>query len=388
MKKMILILVIATLFIYIFLYKVFFIFGDEFIKYIINPLVWIVFAVLIFLIYKSNKLILKYQRDIIYITIASSLLYTIIFFTVALFIGYTKNPYSFTISGIIINLFSIIFVIFLKECIRCLLLIESKKHGILYVILIFFIFVLSDINIIALIKSLTQVSNIFSVIGESIIPVISMNLWMTYLCFKGGYKAAITYRIIILLPNLIIPIVPKYEWIIPTLFDILFPLFTYLIIEYTINKNNKMMPKEVTAETNPRNWIIVFIVSILIIMFGLGTFRIKPSVILTASMKPDINRGDIVIIEKIDTSSIKVGDIIQYQASDYSIVHRVINILNDVNDIYFITKGDNNNNIDRIPVREDQVIGRVKYVIPLLGYPSYLLQGIINSKRVEIETGK
>ena len=388
MKKLIFILMLMILFMYIFLYKVFFIFGDEFIKYIINPVMWIILSIISYLLYKNNKTIFKYQRDIIYIVIGSSLLYAILFFTIGLFIGYTKNPYSFTISGIIINLFSIVLIVFIKEYIRYLLLIESKKYGFLYIILIFFIFVFSDINIISLIKSLADFSNSFNVIGELIIPVLSINLWMTYLCYKGGFISASIYRIIVLFPNLVIPIVPKYEWIIPTLFDILFPLFTYLIIEYTINKNNKRTPKEVIEESNPRNWIIIFTLSILIIMFSLGTFKIKPSVIITASMKPDINPGDIVIIEKVDINNIKVGDIIQYQIDDYSIVHRVVNVFNDGISISFITKGDNNKNIDRKPIKEDQVMGRVKYRIPLLGYPSYLIKKVINNKNIEVETGK
>lgn len=388
MKKFIFILMLIIIFMYIFSYKIFFIFGDEAIKYIINPVIWIVLTLISFLLYKKNNTIAKYQKDIIYIIIGSSLLYIIIFFTLGLFIGYTKNPYSFTISGIIINLFSILLVVLIKEYIRYLLLMESKKYGILYLIVIFFIFVLSDINIISLVKSLADFSNSFDVIGELIVPVLSINIWMTYLCYRSNFVPAAIYRSIVLLPTLIIPILPKYEWIIPTLFDILFPLFTYLIIEYTINKQNKMVPHEVIEQSNPRNWIVTFIVTILIIMFGLGTFDIKPSVIITASMKPDINPGDVVIIENIDIKSIKAGDIIQYKMSDYSIVHRVVNILNDGNNIYLITKGDNNKSVDRNPVKEDQMMGRVKYHIPLLGYPSYLLQKLINKKNVEVETGK
>jgi signal peptidase len=112
-------------------------------------------------------------------------------------------------------------------------------------------------------------------------------------------------------------------------------------------------------------------------MFFLGVFPIKSSAILTESMKPIINPGDMVIIEKCDINQIKENDIIQYKVKDYTVVHRVIKINFDKTEI--ITKGDNNNNIDK-PVSKDQIIGKIRFKIPYIGYPTYIFRKLIGTK--------
>ena len=377
------------LFNYILLYKLVFVFHGDVIKYIVNPIIWLIFAIIgYFTLYKDDKKHFLYQKDIVLTVIASALLYSAIFYTLGLFIGYTKNPYSSSLNGIIINLFSILLVMGLKEYIRNIFINEAKRYSFIYHGIIFTIFFISDINILNIIKSSTDVISMFNVLGKDVVPAISINIFMTYLCIKAGCFPAIVYRLLIFLPTIIVPIVPKYEWIIPTLFDVLFPLFTYLIIQYMLNKKDKYVPKEITKEFNPKSWIIIFTLTIVIIIFGLGGFGVKPSVIITASMQPKINPGDVVIIQPIDIKSIKAGDIIQYKIDGYSVVHRVINIIDDGATIRLILKGDNNKMPDRNSVTADQIVGKLKYHIPYLGYPSYLIKKMLKGQEVEVETGK
>lgn len=55
------------------------------------------------------------------------------------------------------------------------------------------------------------------------------------------------------------------------------------------------------------------------------------------------------------------------------IVHRIYKII-DTNGEYFIyTKGDANSNYDEYKITKDMIIGVVKFKIPLLGYPTVLL---------------
>lgn len=86
--------------------------------------------------------------------------------------------------------------------------------------------------------------------------------------------------------------------------------------------------------------------------------------ILTGSMEPVIKPGDIVIIKKVNPAKIKENDIITYKLDATYITHRVIKI----KDGNFITKGDNNNIEDSIPVSGEQVVGIEKVLIPKLGY--------------------
>jgi hypothetical protein len=64
----------------------------------------------------------------------------------------------------------------------------------------------------------------------------------------------------------------------------------------------------------------------------------------TGSMKPVLDEysNGIRIMPKSE-DDINIGDIITFKKDNYLIVHRVIEKGNDVQGVYFITKGDNNN---------------------------------------------
>lgn len=369
---------------YIIIYKAFLVSSGEIIYYIINTLVWISFSVVGFIfLYRKNKHYYKYERDIIYITIISSLLYIFLFYSFGFFRGFSNNPYSQEPSVIIINLFNITLVIGLKEYIRGILINEVLDRQFIYKIIITLMFIISEINIIMIVNNLGSADLFFDVLIKSIIPIISINLFATFLCIKGGLVPGIIYRIIVTFPKLLIPVAPKYDVIIPMLFDVLFPLFTYIVIMYQINRRDKYN-KEIPVK--PISWISIFLITLFSLMFSLGVFSIKPVVILTGSMKPSINEGDLLIIENCQIEDIDVEDIIEFGVEDYRVVHRVIKISKSGNGISLVTKGDNNIKEDKLPVTSDNLIGCFKYRIPYLGYPAYLVRRLL-VKNVNVETG-
>jgi signal peptidase len=92
--------------------------------------------------------------------------------------------------------------------------------------------------------------------------------------------------------------------------------------------------------------------------------------VASGSMSPALDTGDLVIVQGVPASEIKVGDIIVFDSppDPYSTIHRVIRVQNQSqNKIFFVTKGDANSDED-VPVSEDLVHGHVIYRIPILGY--------------------
>ena len=84
------------------------------------------------------------------------------------------------------------------------------------------------------------------------------------------------------------------------------------------------------------------------------------------SMDPLIDEGTTTIeIKPKNANEIKVGDIIAFNAEgyDYAFVHRVVEIGNDENGIYFVTKGDNYYKEDSDKVRFEDVEGIVVGVL-------------------------
>lgn len=105
--------------------------------------------------------------------------------------------------------------------------------------------------------------------------------------------------------------------------------------------------------------------------FATGTSMPIVSVV-SESMEPILHRGDLLFVLNADDP--KVGDIVIYQRSDvkYTIVHRII----EINENGYIIKGDNNPAPDPGIVKKEQIIGKVLFAVPLLGYPRLALYAV------------
>jgi len=94
-------------------------------------------------------------------------------------------------------------------------------------------------------------------------------------------------------------------------------------------------------------------------------------------MSPEMNPGDIVVSEYFDPEEIKINDIITFKSAGNPkncITHRVINITNEYSSIHFQTKGDANEDPDQGIVDSTELIGKVVFVIPYLGYLPHFAQ--------------
>jgi signal peptidase len=98
---------------------------------------------------------------------------------------------------------------------------------------------------------------------------------------------------------------------------------------------------------------------------------------ITGSMSPTLNIGDLLIVQGgITGESVYAangtGDIIVFRSPSSSNglpwVHRAINKVEINGKWYIETKGDANNNADPFRVPEDNIIGKVIFSIPMLGY--------------------
>lgn len=121
--------------------------------------------------------------------------------------------------------------------------------------------------------------------------------------------------------------------------------------------------------------IIVFLIVICIVMAlskikgeQTSLFGYKIFSVLTGSMSPTIEVGDLIIVKEVSSEDIKANDIITFGSnkSDTRTTHRVKEILKD-DEIKFVTKGDANNTTDPAPISEDLLVGKVTNWIPKVG---------------------
>jgi len=104
-------------------------------------------------------------------------------------------------------------------------------------------------------------------------------------------------------------------------------------------------------------------------------FGIKSYVILSGSMLPELDIGDIVIVKDSNENELQNGDIISFREGQTVVTHRIIDIESIDNQKQFTTKGDNNNSVDNKSINIDVIEGRVIATIPFLGKILLLLKG-------------
>lgn len=98
-------------------------------------------------------------------------------------------------------------------------------------------------------------------------------------------------------------------------------------------------------------------------IFGFSTMSV-----LTGSMRPYLEPGDMIVDKSIEPEKIEVGDVVTYKTGGVIVTHRVMEVTDEGGKLLFGTRGDANNTDDGKPVSQEQLIGKVILRIPYGGY--------------------
>ena len=146
----------------------------------------------------------------------------------------------------------------------------------------------------------------------------------------------------------------------------------YTIEEIYSKKNKKEKQRKVMR-------IIVYILIIPILIYNMvilfqafsnsdempNFLGYKSFVIVSGSMLPELEIGDIVVVKSINEVNLKEGDIISFREGNSIITHRIDHVID--NGKRFITKGDANSSEDINPVDLENIEGIYEFKIPKFG---------------------
>ena len=124
--------------------------------------------------------------------------------------------------------------------------------------------------------------------------------------------------------------------------------------------------------------IIIIILSVVIVSYiGLLVFGYRVYAVKTASMHPDIKQGSIAIAKKLNADEVfdelNIGsDIVFKTSSGNTLTHRVI-MLDEEND-RLQTQGIREGSTKDAEISSSNVLGKVSFSIPLIGYLVMLIQ--------------
>lgn len=115
--------------------------------------------------------------------------------------------------------------------------------------------------------------------------------------------------------------------------------------------------------------IFVIMIAVLAIIYLPGLAGYKGYCVLSASMQPKYSVGSMVYVRHADMQDITTGDVITFYINEDTLVtHRVVG--KESENGGFLTKGDANEVNDGGTVLYDNIVGKVAFSIPLLGYVS------------------
>lgn len=324
------------------------------------------------------------------VTIAAlsvAIFFIIILINIGLFAGFGWSVLSFTPTGLIINSILVISTLLGMEFSRAYI-IKSFGKGrpfltIGLVTLLYSFVTISTFRLLALNDPL----GLTKFLGISILPIIAANLLASYLALVGGPVASLAYRGPLMAFWWFSPILPQLSWGIEAFLGVMVPAMGFLLVNqftspFTLRRAG--IPTEPKGfgrdKKSPlRSWMAVSVLAVLMVWASTGLLGVQPTTVLSGSMSPAMDTGDLAIVQEVSADSIGVGDIIQYQRDGTMVIHRVTEVAQGGSEKLFVTKGDANSKPDIEPVFQGQVRGKVILTIPKLGWAVISVQGFFSS---------
>jgi signal peptidase len=121
-------------------------------------------------------------------------------------------------------------------------------------------------------------------------------------------------------------------------------------------------------------FVIMIIISAVVLLLTPRLMGANLLVVVSQSMEPTIPMGSIVVShpQAVD-EEISVGEVITFSVADLGseevfVTHRVVEAIRNGVDVRYRTQGDGVNESDLILVAPDQIVGRMWFSLPLVGY--------------------
>ena len=318
----------------------------------------------------------RYWKSIIIELLICLLVYFLLYYILGILIGFTKVVNYWTLNNIIYLFIPLILNIILKEIFRYMMLVKSEGSKLLVV----------TSTIVCVVLDLAGLFNesifispyaFFCFIAMTVIPIISTNVFCSYMCCKTGYKPTMFYLLIKNLYIYIVPIIPNPNEYIYSMIELLIPMiFLFRIYRFFLKDRDE----QIVREYHKKKFYHLIIPTIIVIFFVYitsGCFYHHAIAIASGSMDPYIKKGDVVIIEKNrDFDHLDVDQVIAYKKGNIIVVHRLVKKIQVEGKYYFYTKGDANNDIDNYEITEDMFIGIVNIKIPYIGYPTVWIDSL------------
>ena len=331
-------------------------------------------AVLTCLLIKKRTSLSINKREVLLIASIIAVLYVVLFEMTGLVFGFYTNPYFVSSKTFFTTVLPLAAIIVEIEIIRYVLLMQKNK---LVSAVSFMICVLADVLAYSNIAGITTFNRFMDLIGLTLFPAISANIYYHYVSKNYGALPNIAFRIISTLYIYFVPSTTGMNDSLVACIKLIVPLIMLAFISALFAKEKKNAVRRGEKLSLASSFIaVVFVVGVAMLISC--QFRFGALVIATESMTGEINKGDMIIYEQYDDQAIKVGQVIVFTDGPSKIVHRVVRIERFGSEVRYYTKGDANPTEDSGYRTDADIVGLTDVKIAYVGYPTLWIRELIH----------
>jgi len=336
-----------------------------------------------------------------FITISNAAFFAVIqifvFVLIGIAVGFGKNAMGSSPTSVALNAMLLASNIFALEMGRSFLIKllpkKSMGAGITLISLFFAVMLIPTTQF-----AISGAAQAVEFVGVYFIVALAQSIFATGLAIIGGPSSSLAYILTILGFVWLFPILPNPSWPIKSLLFTIAPIAgfasvyvltsPYKLLSLGVINRREMVARAFNKEGGYGTWIFILIVFTMFVWFQSGAFGVQPSVIVSGSMSPSIEIGDIVITMPVQPNEVVVGDVISYRLETLPapVVHRVIDVDKSIGGIVATTKGDALSSADTPIVLMAGAVSKVVYIVPKIGWVSiysyqaiYALAGYLNN---------
>lgn len=338
--------------------------------YLVNLIFLLIFFIGLFFTLGFPKDKHYFKKNTIQMIVIVLLLYFLISYLFGLFTGFKTTYYSHQIGDVLKFVVPIGINITLLELIRYIIL-KKEPNRFQKILLVFLMVSLNTIMSINNFRFDTT-ERIFLFASTFLMPLIARECLYTYMTANISFVPSLLFHLVTELYIYIVPILPDLGNYLSSVIGIMLPYIVYVQIKRELKYREKYNSYATKVFSKFALFVLIGFLSVIVILVS-GLFKYQMIAIASNSMHPVYSRGDAVIIEKIDYKEVEEGNILVFKVNNSIVTHRVIEIKENGNEYIFVTKGDNNTDIDSFPVTKDEVVGVVRNVVKYVGFPTIWL---------------
>ena len=313
------------------------------------------------------------KKEVLMLSTIIGVIFVILVEMTGLYFGFYKNPSFVTPKLLLTAILPLIVVIITTEIIRSTLLDQKNKFA---SVMAFLSCLTAEVLAFSTISGITSFNRFMDLVGLTLFPAISANIYYHYASRRFGMIPNITLRLIL---TLYIYFIPSYTAMSDALLvcaKIFLPIILLVLFSSLYSKKKKNAVKK-ENKLAPVGTALSAVVIVLIAMLISCQFKYGAVVIATESMTGEINKGDMIIYERYEGQTINEGQVIVFLDNGNRIIHRVVKIEKIGSETRYYTKGDANETEDAGYRSDADIVGLTDIKVAYAGYPTLWLRDII-----------